>query len=107
MKMEIRIFNNDEQIFSTDSPTEAFFYYQMRSFNELTHKDAVLAASLAVDLYLKDQNPTPIGHLSDYVGKHFERLNTMDSRWDMLYDFYDNYENEDYEIVNQYDNKGE
>ena len=101
-KINIIVQYDGKDVYSTNSPMESFFYSQMREFNELTHEDAVRACGVAMTMYLKDENSTPVGHLSDYVGKHFERLDSMENRWDMLNDFYDNYESEDYEIVNQY-----
>lgn len=98
----IQVNEDGKSVFTTESPAEALMYTQMRSFNELTHGDALLAVGVGMEMYLKDSNSTPLGHLSDYVGKHFERLSKMDSRWHMLEDFYNNYESEDYEIVNQY-----
>jgi hypothetical protein len=101
-KINLTIMVDGENVFSTNSTAEAFFYAQMRSFNGLTHEDALKAKNLAIDMYLKDPGDTPIGNLSDYVGKHFERLLKMDSVWKMLYDFYDGYESEDYDVKNQY-----
>jgi hypothetical protein len=101
-KISVHVMFDGEAVFTTNSAVEAFFYTQMRSFNELTHEDALKAKSVAMEMYLKDSNNTPMGHLSDYVGKHFERLEKMNSRWEMLDDFYSNYESENYDTVNQY-----
>ena len=89
-------------VYSTNNAIEAFFYGQMRSFNRLTHEDALTALDLVMDIYLKDESKTPVGELSDYVGKHFARLKSMSSMWNVLSDIYHNCESEDYEIVNQY-----
>jgi hypothetical protein len=89
-------------VLETSSAVEAYFYSQMREYNELTHEDAIKASNIAMVMYLKDDAPTPIGSLSDYVGKYFDKLDKMNNRWEMVQDFYDNYEAEDYEAVNLY-----
>lgn len=38
-------------------------------------------------LYLKDNNPTPLGHLCDYIGEHWADVKGK-AKWDILYDFY-------------------
>ena len=92
---------NNEVVFTTDSPTILFFYSSMRDFNELTHDDALIASDLAFNLYIKDNNATPIGHLSDFVGKHWRKLLEI-SYFDALDIFYKNYDSEDYSTVNDY-----
>ncbi len=39
-------------------------------------------------LYLKDQNPTPLGHLCDYIAEHWDEVQELD-KWTILEDFYD------------------
>ena len=106
-RIEINVTFDGVNVFTTNSAMEAFFYSQMRSFNLLKHEDAIKAVDVAMEIYIKDDNPTPTGHLSDYVGKHFSRLSKMSSKWDMINDFYDNYESEDYKTVNKYRKKKE
>lgn len=39
-------------------------------------------------LYLKDQNPTPLGHICDYIAEHWEEVQSLD-KWTILENFYD------------------
>lgn len=38
-------------------------------------------------LYIKDQNPTPLGHLADYIAEHWEEVQGLD-KWEILDRFY-------------------
>lgn len=38
-------------------------------------------------LYIKDQNPTPLGHLADYIAEHWEEVQGLD-KWEILEGFY-------------------
>ena len=42
-------------------------------------------------LYIKDQNPTPLGHLADYIAEHWEEVQGR-TKWDILEDFYSSLE---------------
>lgn len=101
-EVKITVEYDGENVLVTNSPAQAFFYSNMREYNELSHKDAVVAASVALEMYIKDDDGTPLGKLSDYVGKHFARLDVMSSVRDMLDDFYDNYQTDD---LYEYDNE--
>ena len=76
----------------------AWAYDVAIDFMDRTHEEALSCAHLVQEMWLKDDNHTPVGHLCDYVAKNFKRLKNMSSRHDMLEDFYNNYESEDYEI---------
>ena len=39
-------------------------------------------------LYLKDQNPTPLGHLCDYIAVHWDEVQGLD-KWTILENFYE------------------
>lgn len=39
-------------------------------------------------LYIKDQNPTPLGHLCDYIAEHWEEVQELD-KWTILGKFYE------------------
>lgn len=38
-------------------------------------------------LYIKDQNPTPLGHLADYIAEHWDEVQGLD-KWTILEEFY-------------------
>lgn len=65
-----------------------FLYAWGREHHDLTHNNALTMANVAEMMYLKDSNPTPLGELADYVAENYERLSRMESRYDMLADFY-------------------
>ena len=39
-------------------------------------------------LYLKDQNPTPLGHLADYVAENWDKGVMYLDKWTVLEEFY-------------------
>lgn len=39
-------------------------------------------------LYIKDQNPTPLGHLADYIAENWEEVQGLD-KWTILENFYE------------------
>lgn len=80
-----------DNTYETDSPLKAFLYSTMRNFNHLSHEEALDATAIAVEMYLKDNNPTPLGNLADYVAIHYKRLSKL-TRTNMLIDFYENFE---------------
>ena len=38
-------------------------------------------------LYIKDSNPTPVGHLADYIAEHWDEVQELD-KWAILDKFY-------------------
>lgn len=56
--------------------------------NGLEGEDLIKYISFVSDLYLKDNNPTPLGHLCDYVAQHWEDVQKLD-RYETLSNFYD------------------
>lgn len=40
-------------------------------------------------LYLKDQNPTPLGHLCDYIAEHWDKGVQYLDKWTILEEFYE------------------
>lgn len=53
-------------------------------------KEALKCTQLVVDCYLKDNNYTPLGHLSDYIAQRWDKGIRNLSRSEILEDFYIN-----------------
>lgn len=64
------------------------YIYDIVCLNGILEKDAMKYVSFIHDLYLKDQNPTPLGKLADYVCENWDLIQGKD-RWEILSDFYD------------------
>ena len=97
MKYDVK--NDEGIVLATFTNAVAAWAYDVAiDFMGRTHEEALLCSDLAEEIWLKDSNDTPVGHLCDYVAKNFKSLHDMTSRYDRLEDFYANYESEDYEI---------
>ena len=89
MKVEIKYVVDGKVEFTSQSPVMILFYDVCRMYGDRRPEDAIKAANLAHEMWLKDDNQTPIGHLADYVAENYEELEAMPSYSDMLIAFYE------------------
>lgn len=82
--------NYDNKVYTYKSDTEAMIM-DYGILNELDRKYGIDAlneyVALIYELYLSDDNPTPLGTLCDYVAKHWKKVRNKD-RYDILDEFY-------------------
>ncbi len=82
--------NYDNQIYTYKSGTEAMIFdYGVN--NEIDRKYSMKALkeyiALVYELYLSDDNPTPLGTLCDYVAKYWKKIRNK-NKYDILTKFY-------------------
>ena len=83
--------NSDEMV-KFSNPISAWAYMIAREEYKKPKKDAFKIVDLVFDMWLKDSNYTPIGHLVDYVCENYDKLIKMDSVSEQVIDFYENFE---------------
>lgn len=70
-----------------DSGFEVYIF-DIGTMHEFEGDELIKYVSFVSELYLKDNNHTPLGHLCDYVAEHWEEVQKLDRR-DILNNFYD------------------
>jgi hypothetical protein len=91
MKMNIVIKDNENNtLYETDSPTKVLFYCVCRDYGENTHEKTLPLIEIGFEMYLKDYNYTPIGHLADYIATQIKDINKFKelTRYEQLDLFY-------------------
>ena len=82
--------NYDNKVYTYKSGTEVMIF-DYGIGNEIDRKYGMKAlkeyVELVYELYLSDDNPTPLGTLCDYVAKHWKKVRNKD-RYDILDEFY-------------------
>ena len=63
------------------------YIFDLGCFNGVPEERIFKYVSFVHDLYLKDQNYTPLGKLADYVAENWEKIQDK-TRYDILSDFY-------------------
>lgn len=87
-KIEIKDYNG-KTIYESGKIEEIFFYTAIKEQDEyLDHNEILQRVMVALKMYYKDTNPTPLGELADFVYENYETLNNLESIYDMLYLFY-------------------
>lgn len=84
--MKITIERNSKT-YEFDTGTEAYIFY-VGSLNGVKDDKLLKFVSFVHWLYSKDQNPTPLGHLCDYVAEHWDEVQELD-KWTILENFYE------------------
>ena len=84
--MKITIEHNGKT-YEFDSGTKAYIF-DAGTINGVKEDNLLNYVELIYYLYLKDQNPTPLGHLCDYIAEHWEEVQKLD-KWTILENFYE------------------
>lgn len=69
-----------------DSGAECLIF-DYGNYHDIPESEIMTYVNLVHNLYLKDNNPTPLGHLCDYVAENWEDVLGKD-KWEILGDFY-------------------
>lgn len=84
--MKITIEYNNET-YEFDSGTKAYIF-DAGTINGVEDDKLLNYVEFVHYLYLKDQNPTPLGHLADYIAEHWDKVQKLD-KWTVLEEFYE------------------
>jgi hypothetical protein len=88
MKLRNRIYAIiDNKIYECESGAKAYIL-DVGMLNGVEKDKLLEYVEFVHYLYLKDQNPTPLGHLCDYIAEHWEEVQELD-KWTILEDFYE------------------
>lgn len=91
MKKEVVLFLDGKEVYRANEPLKVYFFDTAIDYGQNEQKLAKEKAEVAWELYLKDDNPTPVGELADYLAnmseKEFKRFKKM-SRYEQLSEFY-------------------
>lgn len=78
-KYNFKIFKNDKEIFQTEHWVEAAIFKICLEFGKRTVKDSKRLASIGFEMYLKDDYPTPIGELGDFLAKKIKNIEVFEA----------------------------
>lgn len=85
--MKITIEHNGKT-YEFDSGTKAYIF-DAGTINSVKEDNLLEFVEFVHYLYLKDQNPTPLGHLCDYIAEHWSKGVQYLDKWTILEEFYD------------------
>ncbi len=81
-------YNNNIYKFETGIETMIFDYGISNDFDsKYSFKTLNEYIALVKELYFSDDNPTPLGHLCDYVAKHWKKVRNKNI-YEILNEFY-------------------
>lgn len=84
--MKIAIEHNGKT-YEFDSGTKAYIF-DAGTINGVEEDKLLNFVEFVHYLYLKDQNPTPLGNLCDYIAEHWDEVQKQD-KWTILENFYE------------------
>jgi hypothetical protein len=84
--MKITVEHNDKT-YEFDSGSKAYIF-DAGTLNGVEDNKLLDFVEFVHYLYLKDQNPTPLGHLADYIAEHWDEVQGLD-KWTILENFYE------------------
>ena len=80
--------NNKKYQFTNTAPVYIFECAIENNFDKKYGEKTLMEfINLVYECYMKDCNATPLGHLSDYMAKHWKKIKNL-SRYDILEKFY-------------------
>ena len=82
--LKFKLFVDDQEVYVTTSPVQAWAYDVAVTYGNRSHEEAVECANLAEYIYLKDENTIPTGYLVDVVAMNLEKLRTIKNKWDLI-----------------------
>ena len=63
------------------------YIFSFGNYWDIPESEILKYVEFVHNLYLKDSNPTPLGHLCDYIAEHWADVQGKD-KWEILDDFY-------------------
>ena len=78
----------NEKTYEFPSGVQAYIF-DVGTLNGVPEEKLLEFTEFVYWLYIKDQNPTPLGHLADYIAGHWEEVQKL-NKWTILEEFYSN-----------------
>ncbi len=84
--MKITIEHNNKT-YEFNSGVQAYIF-DVGTLNGMPEENLLEYTEFVYWLYIKDQNPTPLGHLADYIAEHWDKGVQYLDKWTIFEEFY-------------------